>query len=89
MALSKTLIALGNWIEKRFPEKLTAGEVREQIAKIEYATADNARGIQTQNEVIGSLVARIVELEKKAETLNSDMNKTKVMLITQRQSVGR
>jgi hypothetical protein len=89
MALSKTLISLGNWIEKHFPEKLTASEVREQIAKIEYSAADNARGIQSQNEVIGTLVSRIAELEKKAETLNSDMNKTKVMLITQRQTAGR
>lgn len=96
MSLSKTLVALGTWIEKHFPEKLTASEVNAHIqdictAQTEQAEkiGDVARGIQAQNEYIATLVTRLADLEKKSEMFTSDMNKTKIMLLTQRQTAGR
>lgn len=96
MSLSKTLVSLGTWIEKHFPEKLTAGEVHAQFRRyeatmtsLEELQGELGRRINTQNESIGALVARIAELEKQNAVFTSDMNKTKIMLLTQRQTAGR
>jgi predicted nucleic acid-binding Zn-ribbon protein len=86
MSLGNKLMALGQWIEKRFPEKLTAAEVNARYDALESAVEVVARRSATQDEVIQNLVTRLVELEKRAETFNSDINKTKVMLLTQRQT---
>lgn len=96
MSLSKTLISLGTWIEKHFPERLTAEEVHAQFSRyeatmtsLEELQGELGRCVKTQNDYIGALQARVAELEKKSELFNSDMNKTKIMLLTQRQTAGR
>lgn len=89
MALAKTLVALGNWIEAHFPEKITAAEIEHRVQSVESALGQVARANVTQDEVIASLVTRVVELEKQNATFTSDMNKTKIMLLTQRQGAGR
>lgn len=89
MSLAKTLVTIGNWIEKHFPEKITAAEIEHRVQCVESALGQVARANVTQDEVIANLVARVVELEKKNELFTSDMNKTKIMLLTQRQTAGR
>lgn len=89
MGLSKTLIALGTWIDKRFPEKLTASVVSDTLAKIEYSISDIARRVQEVQELATATANRVGELEKKFDVVNSDMTKTKLMLMTQRQAAGR
>jgi predicted nucleic acid-binding Zn-ribbon protein len=86
MSLGNKLMALGQWIEKRFPEKLTATEVNERYHALESGVEAVARRAASQDDVLQNLVARVVELEKKADTLNSDVNKAKIMLLTQRQT---
>lgn len=89
MSLSKTLVSLGTWIEKHFPEKLTAAEVNARYADMESAVAEAARRAQHANETNIGLQVRVAELEKQCATFTSDMNKTKIMLLTQRQTAGR
>jgi hypothetical protein len=89
MALAKTLVALGNWIESHFPEKVTAAEIETRILTIEgQLGVSGSVGVQHQ-ELIAGLQARVAELERKAELTTSEMNKTKIMLLTQRQTAGR
>lgn len=86
MAVGKTLMALGAWIEKRFPEKVSAAEVYKDIDALATAVAELAKLFHDHKQEIAPYLSRISDLEKKAENFSSDISKTKLMLITQRQA---
>jgi cell division protein FtsB len=96
MPIAKTLVALGNWIEKHFPEKITTSEVYSVVRAVEArhlevetlmgGHADRLQSLAEANEV---LKGRVAELEKKTEAYTSEANKMKIMLLTQRQTAGR
>jgi hypothetical protein len=86
MSLGNKLMALGQWIEKRFPEKLTATEVKARMRTIEVDLEYVNQERKSHETRLAALADRVAALEVKAETFNSDINKTKVMLLTQRQT---
>jgi hypothetical protein len=65
MSLGNKLMALGQWIEKRFPEKLTATEVK---ARMRYHALES--GVEAgrkchEDDVLLNLVAALWNLKRK------------------------
>lgn len=72
---------IGSWLDSRFPEKITADAVLLQVAEINSRIA----ALDAEISRYAALTARVVELEKKAETQISEMNKAKVAFMNLRQ----
>jgi hypothetical protein len=75
---------IGHWLDTRFPEKISADAVLMHLADMNGKLAS----IDAQVAEIGALKLRIVDLEKKAETQISEMNKAKVAVMSLRPQAG-
>lgn len=71
---------IGSWLDSRFPEKITADVVLSQVAEINGRIA----ALDAEIARYQALSARVAELEKKAETQISEMNKAKVAFMSLR-----
>jgi hypothetical protein len=93
MALGKWLVQIGVWIETHFPAKINAAEVEQRIAAIENEVGNVSRLVEDIKKVYFTRLElqseQIAALEKVSQSFTSDINKTKLMLLNQRQTTGR
>lgn len=71
---------IGQWLDTRFPEKISADVVLSQVAELNGKIA----ALETQIELLQQMTNRIPDLEKKAADQISEMNKAKVAFMSLR-----
>lgn len=88
VTLSKFLKAIATWLESRFPEKIQAAAVINDIAFVKGMAQGILKTTEEYVEKIQTLEKKVADHEKKITDLNDEMNRAKTYLGIKSRIVG-